>query len=138
MNPQTPAPAPVPAGGERPVGNPEQGAPKAPDELTPSPVEPNAAAWQAPAASQLTASDVAAAIAQMPSGPSSATAPSVAPTVAADQDVIEPEWVDQAEKVIEQTAGDPHAQEEAVEALQVDYLAKRYGHQVKRPDQSSE
>jgi len=32
---------------------------------------------------------------------------------------IEPEWVDQAESVIAKTAGDPHAEEEAVEALQL-------------------
>ena len=66
-----------------------------------------------------------------------AAAPVVASTTsspleAADQDVIEPEWVDAAESVVSQTAGDPHAEENAVEELQVDYLQKRYGHEVKR------
>jgi hypothetical protein len=53
-----------------------------------------------------------------------------APAVAANEDVIEPEWVDQAESLIAQTAGNPYAEEEAIEALQIDYLRKRYGHEV--------
>jgi hypothetical protein len=135
MNPQTPAP--VPAGGERPIAVPEHGGATSPDQLVAPAVEATSQPSQAASASQLTASDVAAAIAQMPATTAQPAA-SAAPSAAADQDVIEPEWVDQAEKVIEQTSGDPHAQEEAVEALQVDYLAKRYGHQVKQPDQTSE
>ncbi len=56
-----------------------------------------------------------------------------APAVAGDVDVIEKEWVDQANKIVDQTKEDPYAEEEAVEALQVDYLKKRYGHSVKKP-----
>jgi hypothetical protein len=55
------------------------------------------------------------------------------PAVADDVDVIEKEWVDQAEAVVKRTEGDPHAEEEAVEALQVDYLKKRYDHSVEKP-----
>lgn len=58
------------------------------------------------------------------------------PAEAADVDVIEKEWVDQAEKIVEQTKGDPYLEEEAVEALQMDYLKKRYGHDVKKPEGS--
>jgi hypothetical protein len=62
-------------------------------------------------------------------------APTVAtPAVAGDVDVIEREWVDKANDIIKQTKDDPHKQEEAVENLQVDYLKKRYGHEVKKPD----
>jgi hypothetical protein len=50
-----------------------------------------------------------------------------------DVDVIEKEWVDQAEHIIDQTKNDPYTEEEAVEALQTDYLKKRYGHDVKKP-----
>lgn len=56
-----------------------------------------------------------------------------APSVAGDVDVIEKEWVDQANKIVDQTKDDPYTEEEAVEALQVDYLKKRYGHTVKKP-----
>jgi hypothetical protein len=56
------------------------------------------------------------------------------PATAGDVDVIEKEWVDQADKIIEQTKGDPYVEEEAEEALQQDYLKKRYGHDVKKPD----
>lgn len=64
-------------------------------------------------------------------------APNTNPAVAGDVDVIEKEWVDQANKVIQQTQEDPYAEEEAVESLQQDYLKKRYGHDVKKPDQTS-
>jgi hypothetical protein len=52
------------------------------------------------------------------------------PATAADVDVIEPEWVDKAESVVQQHQGDPYGEEEAVEDLQRDYLKKRYGHDV--------
>lgn len=66
---------------------------------------------------------------------SAAPAATAGPVQAADVDVIEKEWVDQANRIIEQTKNDPHAEEEAVEALQIDYLKKRYGHSVKKPDE---
>lgn len=55
------------------------------------------------------------------------------PAVAEDVDVIEKEWVDQAEAAVKSTEGDPHAEEEAIEALQIDYLKKRYDHSVEKP-----
>jgi len=54
------------------------------------------------------------------------------PATAADVDVIEKEWVDKAEQVIEKTAGNPRAEEEQVEDLQVDYLKKRYNKDIKK------
>lgn len=72
--------------------------------------------------------------AQMPTAAPS-TAPSVPlPNLAADVDVIEPEWVDKAEEVVRAHLGDPYGEEEAVEALQEDYLQKRYGFTVHEPD----
>jgi hypothetical protein len=56
------------------------------------------------------------------------------PQAANDIDVIEKEWVDQANKVVEQTQQNPYQEEEAVESLQIDYLKKRYGHDVKKPE----
>ena len=142
MNPQTPS-APQPSGEQPAPMSPEQAAlagaeqlPPAPGEMVapaPVPADANAAQAAAPPPA-LTASDVAAAIAKMPGADGPPPVAVANPAAAADQDVIETEWVDQAEATIAKTAGDPHAEEEAVEALQVDYLAKRYGHAVKKPD----
>lgn len=49
------------------------------------------------------------------------------PLVAADEDLIEKEWVDKAKEIIEQTKDDPHKRTERVNELQRDYLQKRYG-----------
>jgi len=55
------------------------------------------------------------------------------PTVAADDDVIEKEWVNKAKKVVSDTKGDPYRQEHEVSKLQADYMQKRYGKQVRLP-----
>jgi len=52
------------------------------------------------------------------------------PAVAADEDLIEKEWVDKAKKVIAETRDDPHKREQAVGKLQSDYLKKRYGKEL--------
>lgn len=52
------------------------------------------------------------------------------PLVAADEELIEKEWVDKAKEIIDQTKDDPHARTEKVNALQRDYLQKRYGKTV--------
>ena len=61
-------------------------------------------------------------------------APAGNPVIADDVDVIEKEWVDKAEEVIEKTAGNPHAEEEAVEDLQIDYMKKRFNKDIKKSD----
>lgn len=59
-----------------------------------------------------------------------------APVAAADDDVIEKEWVNKAKTVIKQTKGNPYAKEREVSKLQADYMQKRYGKQVKIPDET--
>lgn len=54
------------------------------------------------------------------------------PSLAGDVDVIEKEWVDKAEQIIQKFGTDPFHQEEAIEDLQIDYLKKRYGKNVKK------
>lgn len=49
------------------------------------------------------------------------------PSVAADDDLIEKEWVDKAKQIIAETQDDPAAREKLVGRLQADYLKKRYG-----------
>lgn len=63
---------------------------------------------------------------------SSVVAPAGAagPTIAADEDLIEKEWVDRAKKIVAETQNDPHQREEAINQLQRDYLKKRYGREM--------
>ena len=49
------------------------------------------------------------------------------PLVAADEDLIEKEWVDKAKEILEKTKDDPHARTKQVNELQRDYLQKRFG-----------
>ena len=54
------------------------------------------------------------------------------PSVAADVDVMEKEWVVKAKEIDNQTKNDPHEQGSAVSLLKVDYQMKRYGKAVKQ------
>lgn len=56
------------------------------------------------------------------------------PAVAADEDLIEKEWVDKAKKIISDTHDDPAAREKQVGRLQADYLKKRYGKELGAAD----
>ena len=58
-----------------------------------------------------------------------------APLTAADVDVIEPEWVKKAEEAVAAHRDDPRAEEDAVEAVQIEYLKKRYNLDVKSGDE---
>lgn len=53
------------------------------------------------------------------------------PLIAADEDLIEKEWVDKAKKIVNETKLDPYKQENQVSKLQADYLKKRYGKNIK-------
>lgn len=50
-----------------------------------------------------------------------------APLVAADEDLIEKEWVDKAKKIIADTKDEPYRREQEVKKLQIEYVRKRYG-----------
>jgi hypothetical protein len=60
-----------------------------------------------------------------------------APLTAADVDVIEPEWVKKAEKAVADNRDDPRAEESAVEAVQIEYLKKRYNIDVEPGDKAT-
>lgn len=64
-----------------------------------------------------------------------AAPPAAAPLVAADVDVIEPEWVKKAEEAVAQHRDDPRAEETAVEELQREYLKTRYNMDVQSGDE---
>lgn len=55
------------------------------------------------------------------------------PASAADEDLIEKEWVEKAKKVVADTKHDPYLQGQEVSKLQADYLKKRYGKTVNLP-----
>lgn len=56
------------------------------------------------------------------------------PLVAADEDLIEKEWIDKAKEIIHQTKDDPYTRTAKVNELQRDYLQKRYGKVVGASD----
>lgn len=59
------------------------------------------------------------------------TAQSGNPAMAADDDVIEREWVNKAKQIVDETRDDPYEQEKEVSKLQADYIKKRYGKEIK-------
>ena len=59
-----------------------------------------------------------------------ATVATDTPLVAADEDVIEKEWVDKVKQILSDTKDDPYQREQAVKKLQVEYVRKRYGREI--------
>jgi hypothetical protein len=55
------------------------------------------------------------------------------PLVAADEDLIEKEWVDKAKKILTETKDDPYEREQRVKKLQLEYVRKRYGREIGDP-----
>ena len=56
-----------------------------------------------------------------------------APATAADEDLIEKEWVDKAKEIVARTQGDPHAKSNELTGLKKEYIQKRYGKTVAIP-----
>lgn len=88
------------------------------------------AAAQAAVAAQTGAISLPAPVPQPIAQPTQQQAQDDNPVVAADEDLIEKEWVDKAKSIISQTAGDPARREKEVSKLQADYLKKRYGKEL--------
>lgn len=131
MEPNLPAPHGSPETGPRPLG-PEIAPPntgefqRAPEKHEVHEQKQDAGGGQAPQQAPVPAAPVI-----VPTAPQPVTASipqdDTNPPVAADEDVIEKEWVEKAKKVIAETKHDPYLQEQAVSLLQADYLQKRYG-----------
>jgi len=140
MEPQLPSPI-SPEQGPRPVA-PEQLSTPTPERATPHP-EQGETHEQQPAGPSDPPSQQPAVqtppplpqITQVPAKDSSAADDT--PATAADEDLIEREWVEKAKKVIMETKHDPYLQEQAVSKLQADYLQKRYNKTVKVPNDAS-
>ncbi len=52
------------------------------------------------------------------------------PVTAADDDLIEKEWVDKSKEIVQTTKDDPYTRSHQVNQLQRDYLKKRYGKEI--------
>ena len=57
------------------------------------------------------------------------------PDIADDVDVIEKEWVQKAKEIVTQTKDDPHKQSVELTKFKHDYMNKRYGKDIKLPDE---
>lgn len=117
--------------------NPTPEAPVNPSEAVPQPLPPEVqpAGLASPAVAPAmppVATPAPVALPVAPATPAPVAPVASGPQAAEDVDVIEKEWVDAAEQIVKKTAGDPHAEEEAIEDLQIDYLKKRYGKDVKK------
>ena len=59
------------------------------------------------------------------------------PLVAADEDLIEREWVDKVKKIIALTKDNPYERNRVITQLQADYLKKRYNKTLGQNDDGS-
>lgn len=143
MNPTQPTPAPLPE--RQPITPTQPETPGAPTperpapsgfEQAPQPGQPAGAPPVPVVPPTLPAVPVPPPVAPG-APPVPAQAPLAGPPIADDVDVIEKEWVDEANKIISATSGDPYVEEEAMEDLQVDYLKKRYGKEIKKDQAGS-
>lgn len=56
------------------------------------------------------------------------------PQLAADNDLIEREWVEAARALVNANRDDPYKLSKALAALKAEYMRKRYGQQLKLPE----
>jgi hypothetical protein len=129
MQPESKAPL---GGAEQQPVQPAQNAERIP--VMPSPesgIETGAERVEQRAEAQAAAADAAATGAPiMPVATDPVTPVTSSPVTAADDEVIEKEWVDKAKQIILETRDDPHSRTEKVNQLQKDYLKKRYGKEL--------
>ena len=110
--------------------SPEYGPNRTPERVEPSPERSHEAANPAvPAAPVALPTSVVVPTTHASDG-QAVTSSDDNPAVAADEDLIEKEWVDKAKKIIAETRDDPHKREREVGKLQADYLKKRYGKEL--------
>ena len=61
---------------------------------------------------------------------SSSSGDDALPALAADDDLIEKEWVDKAKRIIAETKDDPYRREQEINRLQIEYIRRRYGREI--------
>jgi hypothetical protein len=140
MEPQLPSPSHTPEngpahfqGGETfPVVNQPEQAPQQPERQESREQHVGGPAGD-PAAIAQPAAPVLPPLPTLTPTPTAATSTDTNPSAAADDDLIEKEWVEKAKKVVSETKHDPYLQGQEVSKLQADYLKKRYGKTVSLP-----
>jgi hypothetical protein len=61
-------------------------------------------------------------------------ATAVVPDEAADNDLIEKEWVIKAKQIVEQTRDNPYEQQKEIEKFKAEYMKKRYNKTIRTSD----
>jgi hypothetical protein len=56
------------------------------------------------------------------------------PAGAADNDLIEKEWVLKAKEIVAKTSSDPYTQQKEIEKFKADYMKKRYNKTIRTTD----
>ena len=69
-------------------------------------------------------------VADDPGGLSQQANDATLPLTAADEDLIEKEWVAKVKEVIVATKDDPYKREQEVKKLQLEYVRRRYGREI--------
>lgn len=123
--PQAPNSVELPA-----PASPEYVSQQAPERAEPSPERGHEQVPQAPAVTPVALPTPVVIPATPADGSSTKVGVDDNPSVAADEDLIEKEWVDKAKKIITETRDDPYKREQEVGKLQADYLKKRYGKEL--------
>jgi len=103
---------------------PEFGPPAAPKAAT----QPAAPSFTIPAADPVGPMPPATPVPQAATTTQSMTA---TPATAADDDLIEKEWVIKAKQIVASALEDPYQQNRQLAALKADYMQKRYGKTIK-------
>jgi hypothetical protein len=83
---------------------------------------------------QMTAQPPVPAAPQPQAAPALSTQVTGTPAMAADNDVIEPEWILKTKQIIAETRDNPYKQVQRINQLKADYMQKRYNKTVKLPD----
>lgn len=71
---------------------------------------------------------------QVTATPATDLTQSTNPPIADDVDVIEKEWVEKAKDIVAKTRSDPHMQTVQLTTFRHDYMKKRYGKEIKLPE----
>lgn len=59
----------------------------------------------------------------------------VTPQAAADEELIEKEWVEKVKEIIEKTQSNPYQRQQELAKVKADYLKKRYNKEVRSLDE---
>lgn len=130
MEPKSPEQLPTPIEYTPPTPTPERPA-ASPERAEPAPEHSQEQRQNAvPTAPAVQPAQLPTPVPMQPANDDQAAVQTDTPSVAADEDLIEKEWVDKAKKIITETRDDPHAREREVGKLQADYLKKRYGKEL--------